>query len=347
VAKTDFGEKLMDNKFIEYEYGAPKVIGSLDYKDVYIIPQYSEIESRSQVDTSIVLRDGFKLTTPVISANMDSVTGPEMTCAMFNGGGTSALHRFMSIDENINQFKKSVVCFVSVGVNEESKERAKALYDAGARRFIIDIAHGHSLQMKKMLTWMKENFKNNLLVAGNVATPEAVADLASWGAHIVKVGIGPGGACLTKNVTGVTFPQFSAVQGCAMAAENHDVQIIADGGISEIGDIAKALGIGADMVMCGRLFSSCKEAPGERIAGKKVYRGMASRDAMLTIRKDDGNLPTPEGLSTLIEDTGISATQICADIKGGLQSAFSYSNSRTLKEYQTRCKFGIRKTEMK
>lgn len=156
-------------------------------------------------------------------------------------------------------------------------------------------------------------------------------------------------ACSTKNVTGVTVPQFSAVMECASVLHGmygNKPLIVADGGITEIGDIAKALAAGADLVMCGRLFAGAREAPGERVGGKKVYRGMASKDAMLTIR-NASSLPTAEGISTLIDTSEHSAIDIINQIKGGLQSSFSYSNARNLCEFQMNAKFGIRHTAMK
>lgn len=326
--------------------------GELDYKDVFIVPQYSEVTSRSQVSTSVMIGN-MSIDVPVISANMDTVTAGEMAHAMSVGGAIGAIHRFMDVEQNIREFEiargKSHPCFVSIGVNEESKERAVALYDAGARNFVIDIAHGHSRMMRNMTTWLRGKYSDVYIMAGNVATGHAVRDLASWGANAVKVGIGPGNVCTTKNVTGVTVPQFSAVRECADALysiQSDPPLIVADGGITEIGDIAKALGAGANLVMCGRLFASSREAPGERVGGKKVYRGMASKDAMLTIR-NASSLPTAEGISTLIDASEHSASDIVNQIKGGLQSSFSYSNARNINEFQNNVKFGIRHTQMK
>jgi IMP dehydrogenase len=327
-------------------------IGDLDYKDVFLVPQYSEVTSRSQVSTSVHIGD-MKIDVPVISANMDTVTAGEMAHAMSEGGAIGAIHRFMDVEQNIREFVlargKTNPCFVSIGVNEESKERAVALYNAGARNFVIDIAHGHSRMMRDMTTWLRGKYSDVYIMAGNVATGQAVMDLVSWGANAVKVGIGPGNVCTTKNVTGVTVPQFSAVKECANVVRGmngHKPLIVADGGITEIGDIAKAIGAGADLVMCGRLFASAREAPGERIGGKKVYRGMASKDAMLTIR-NASSLPTAEGVSTLIDASEHSAVDIVNQIKGGLQSSFSYSNARNLCEFQMNAKFGVRHTQMK
>jgi len=338
----------MSDKFCK-EYSS---LGDLDYKDVYILPQYSEVTSRSQVDTSVHIGD-IKINVPVISANMDTVTAGEMALAMAEGGAIGAIHRFMDIQQNIREFyiahDSANPCFVSIGVNEESQTRAVALYNAGARNFVIDIAHGHSRMMRDMITWLRGIYPDVYIMAGNVATGKAVIDLVSWGANAVKAGVGPGSACSTKNVTGVTVPQFSAVKECAefiRSMPNNKPLLVADGGITEIGDIAKALGAGADLVMCGRLFAGCREAPGERVGGKKVYRGMASRDAMLTIR-NASQLPTAEGISTLIDSSEHSVIDVVNQIKGGLQSSFSYSNSRNLCEFQMNAKFGIRHTAMK
>jgi IMP dehydrogenase len=202
--------------------------------------------------------------------------------------------------------------------------------------------------MKNILEWIRGEYGTHpYLVAGNIATPQGAEDLFVWGADAVKIGIGPGKVCLTKNVTGVTVPQASAVyevckiKNAVSTMSGHKPVFIADGGITEIGDIAKAIGLGADLAMCGGLFAGAREAPGARIDGKKVYRGMASRDAMLTI-KEDKNLPTPEGMSSLIVDTNQPVSEIVNHIKGGLQSSFSYSNARTLKEFQTNCIIGSR-----
>jgi len=321
--------------------------GDMDYKDVFLVPQYSEVTSRSQVDTSVDL-GVIKIDVPVISANMDTVTGGEMATAMHRAGAIGAIHRFMSIEQNVIELNYSdIPSFVSIGVNEESKVRAKALYDAGARYFVIDIAHGHSRMMRDMTTWLRETYPDVYIIAGNVATGKAAKDLYSWGADAVKVGIGPGNVCTTKNVTGVTVPQFSAIWDCAGAFINSKRPlIVADGGITEIGDIAKAIGAGADLVMCGRLFAGTREAPGERVGDKKVYRGMASKDAMLTIR-NASSLPTAEGISTLVDASEHSASDVVNQIKGGLQSAFSYSNARNISEFHSNAKFGIRHTQMK
>jgi IMP dehydrogenase len=331
-------------------------LNGLDFKDVYLIPQYSEIETRSQVDIGVVLPkdihgNPWKIEVPVISSNMDTITNGHMAKAMWSAGGIGALHRFMTIDKNVKEYEHvrgtrvASDCFVSVGVNRDSKERTQELYKHGARYFVIDIAHGHSKMMRDMISWIKGQYSDIFLMAGNVATTLGSYDLASWGADAIKVGIGPGAVCLTKNVTGVTVPQLGAIQACASADIPDGVRkfplIVADGGIREYGDVAKAIAAGADMVMIGGLFAGTDEAPGDLINGKKVYRGMASRDAMRVIRVGE-SMPTPEGTSILVDSKG-PVGNIVQDIAGGLRSAFSYSNARTIKEFWKNAQFGIKK----
>jgi IMP dehydrogenase/GMP reductase len=153
------------------------------------------MSSRSSANTSVQLGD-FRLRTPIMSANMDTITGSEMAIAMYNAGGVGSLHRFMSIKENIDEYNlvraADADCFVSVGVNDHSRERLDELYTSGARHFVIDIAHGHSIMMKKMLQWIKLNYRDMFIMAGNVATAQAVKDLSDWGANSIKVGISNG-----------------------------------------------------------------------------------------------------------------------------------------------------------
>lgn len=329
---------------------------ALQFSEVYIEPQFSNITSRSLVKTDQVIKafQDIHLSIPVISANMDTVTDAKMAIAMYKAGGIGAIHRFMSIEENVAQYfeveNAKCHCFVSVGVNEDSKARTTALVNAGARLFVVDIAHGHSAMMQSMVSWMRETFPQDLFImAGNVATHKAMDDLVQWGVDAVKIGIGPGAVCTTKNVTGVTVPQFTAISNVCdpqwfprkTTARGNKVLLVADGGVQEIGDIAKALGAGADLVMCGRMFANCHESPGPRINGKKIYRGMASRDAMLTIR-DESGLPTPEGISTLISEPEETVSDVMKHIKGGLQSSFSYSNAKSIQEFHDNVVFGVR-----
>ena len=184
----------------------------LGYEDVFIFPNGSSVSSRKDVDTTTVLHGSNShiqvvLEVPVISANMDTVTEDKMAIAMRNSGGIGALHRFMSIEENVEMYKRvkdgidksknieaGHECFVSIGVNpSDYMERTRRLYAAGARLFVIDIAHGHSDHMRNTIKWLRKEFKNEIFImAGNVATPEGVSELDQAGADCVKIGVGPG-----------------------------------------------------------------------------------------------------------------------------------------------------------
>lgn len=312
-----------------------------DFKDVYIVPQYSDVLSRSKVDTTSILdpkHNKTQIKVPVISANMDTVTDGYMARRMAEAGAIGAIHRFLPTNDQVAEWVKvkGMPCLVSIGVSEESKDRAHALYSAGAKHFIIDIAHGHHFLMRRMIKFLKDNYPDCYVMAGNVATAEGAVDLIDWGADAIKVGIGPGAACTTKNMTGVTVPQFTAVKNVAERVKliDSNVVVVADGGMKEIGDIAKALGAGADFAMCGKMFASCPEAP-----HPGVYRGMASLDAMRTIRATD-KLPTPEGRTIAIPE-GQHVDEVVNFIAGGLRSSFSYSNSLTIEEFHDNCKFGF------
>ena len=328
-----------------------------EYDDVFIHPGFSDIFTRSEVDTSVTLesRDSnakLSLQVPVISANMDTVTEGEMAKVLFESGACGAIHRFLPIADNVLSYlqvvsTESLDCFVAIGTSRDWQERTQALYNAGARFFVVDIAHGHSQMMKNTIAWLREHYGRDIFImAGNVGTPQAVRDLDSWGADAIKIGIGGGFVCETKNVTGVNTPMFTAVQRCA---EVTDKPIIADGGARAYGDVAKAIGAGATAVMSGYFFAGCPENP-ERSkiydatthTYLPIYRGMASRDAMAVIRETVKGLPTPEGRSTTTS-LKPSARVVVEEIAGGLRSAYSYVGARTTKEFWSKVSFGYRR----
>lgn len=328
-----------------------------EYDQVFIQPDFSDILSRSEVDTGVILssRDSdlvMKLKVPVISANMDTVTEGDMAKTLWQAGAVGAIHRFMPITDNVLSYlqvasNQGMECFVSIGTSRDWQERSEALYNAGARFFVVDIAHGHSQMMKNTIHWLRNRFCSQVFImAGNVGTPQAVKDLDSWGADAIKVGIGGGFVCETKNVTGVNTPMFTTVQ---ISSEVTDKPIIADGGARAYGDVAKAIGAGATAVMSGYFFAGCPENP-ERSkiydptthTYRPIYRGMASRDAMAVIRDTDKNLPTPEGRSTTT-NLKPSAKVVIEEIAGGLRSAYSYVGARSTGEFQSKVKFGYRR----
>lgn len=312
------------------------------FNDVFLLPQFSDCESRSLLDTSTKI-GSIDLDVPIISANMDTVTGPEMAVAMSQSGAVGALHRFNSTVEAVEEYKKVVDaghdCFVSIGVGNDSLQRAIALKKAGANNFIIDIAHGHSSMMRHTLKVVRNTLghsSDTYIVAGNVATPEAVRDLARWGADCIKVGIGGGSCCSTRVITGHGVPMFTCLVECCEEADIQGVKVIADGGIRTSGDIVKSFAAGADYVMVGSAVAGSDETPGEIIetdAGRvKVFRGMASTAAMIDRNnRSKADMPVGEGVKTVIPAKG-PVQSIVRDLQSGLKSGMSYMNAHTLKE---------------
>lgn len=298
------------------------------FDDIILEPRFSRLRSRQEADTSMSF-GSLKLKTPIISANMETISGPEMCIAMRKAGGLGALHRFQTVEQNVEDYKKVTDvgsdCLVSIGVSGDFKERTKALYEAGASMFVIDIAHGHSIQMKETIEWLRKEYKNKIhITAGNIATAFGARDLIDWGADAIKCGVGPGSLCTTRLVTGHGVPQFSAIRECVYMTMQKNKTLIADGGIKNSGDIVKAIAAGADCVMIGSLLAGAKEAPGEEVEGGKykIYKGSSSYD-----RKGI----TKEGIETKVLVKGYTK-DIIETLTGGIRSGMSYSDSFTLEE---------------
>ena len=227
-------------------------------------------------------------------------------------------------------------------------ERAKALVDAGVDVIVIDSAHGHSKGIIDTLKEVKANFKVDV-VAGNIANPAAVKDLAEAGADGIKVGIGPGSICTTRIVAGVGVPQISAIDDCASEAAKYGIQVIADGGLKYSGDVAKDLAAGAACVMAGSLLAGCEESPGELITFQgrqyKVYRGMGSIGAMTKGSSDryfqEGTAQdklVPEGIEGRVPFAG-SIKDVIHQLIGGLRSAMGYVGAKDIPTLQERAEF--------
>ena len=240
----------------------------------------------------------------------------------------------------------------SVGVGGDTDERVEALVRAGVDVFVVDTAHGHSLNVLQRVRKIKSDFPGVDVIGGNIATAEAAVALRDAGADAVKVGIGPGSICTTRIVTGIGVPQVSAIANVATALENTDVPIIADGGIRFSGDISKAIVAGAHSVMMGSMFAGVEEAPGEveLYQGRtyKAYRGMGSISAMSGKQGSsdryfqDANKSTeklvPEGIEGRIPYKGPAAA-IIYQLMGGLRSAMGYTGSTDIETMRTRPRF--------
>ena len=321
---------------------------SLKYSDVCLIPNYSEVHSRADCDPSVNLF-GKKFLLPIIPANMKSVIDIHTCEWMSSHGFFYIMHRFdRDLTEDIANAQDWDNISFSVGVKMQDKMAIQKISKRGHRvdYLTIDIAHGHCKRMKTMIHWIKKHLPDTKIIAGNVATPIAVADLSAWGADIVKVGIGQGSPCTTKDKTGFTMPMFSCILKCSQVSfsredgfmisnastiEDFDipakVPIIADGGIRCNGDIAKAIRAGACMAMAGSLFASCSDSPASVIeiegVKHKAYFGSASAE-------NKGHNNHIEGKLNKLASNGMSYGEKLNEITQDLQSSISYSGGLNL-----------------
>lgn len=445
---------------------------ALTYDDVLLVPNYSGVESRSDVNTTSKITPSITVQSPIISSNMDTVTEAAMAIAMAREGGMGFIHRFMSIDEQVHQVnavkrsesiliekpysliessylkqawelleEKSVSGILivdsdnhlkgiltqrdiqfeedpntpvadlmttdlvtanpdislqdaktilkqnrveklplvdndgklkglittkdltktkkwphatkdekgrlrvgaAIGVKSEYLDRAESLIDVGCDVIVVDIAHGHSsLAINTVKTLRKEFGQRVQIIAGNVATADGTADLIAAGADGIKVGVGPGSICITRKVAGAGIPQLTAVMESASVAHDAGIPVIADGGIRNSGDIAKAIAAGASTVMLGSLLAGTTESPGVPVLRNgrqvKIIRGMASLGASLGRDNrtkgsfdDDFSSVTPEGVEAIVPYRG-GIKSVLNKLLGGLRSGMSYVGATSIEE---------------
>ncbi len=237
----------------------------------------------------------------------------------------------------------------AVGTAGNTEERVHCLVEAGVDVIVIDTAHGHSRGVIERLVWVKRNFPDVQIIAGNIATGDAAIDLVEAGADAVKIGIGPGSICTTRIVAGVGVPQMTAIDNVHSALKEIDVPMIADGGIRFSGDIAKAIVAGAHSVMIGGLFAGTEEAPGEvdlyQGRSYKSYRGMGSISAMQQGAKDryfqtaeTAEKLIPEGIEGRVPYKGPIGT-IIFQLLGGLRSGMGYTGCRNIEQMRVQPQF--------
>ena len=315
---------------------------TVSFEDVLLVPQYSEIMSRKEIDLSVDLTKEVKLKIPIVSSPMDTVTENEMAAAMANRGGLGIIHRYNSPQEQQkiveDSLRDSFYAAAAVGVTGDYLERARLLIDSGVNVLCLDIAHGHHTLMRHALGVLRKTFGSDIhLMAGNVATLEGFNALADWGADSVRVGIGGGSICSTRIQTGHGVPTLQSVIDCS--SSDRDALLIADGGIRNSGDIVKALAAGADLVMIGSLLAGTSESPGEVFHedGKryKVYRGMASKEAQIQWR---GHFASVEGVSSAVPCRG-SAEDVLKELETGIRSGLSYTGAKNILELQAMSSF--------
>jgi GMP reductase len=325
----------------------------LGFKDVMFRPKRSTLKSRSQVD----LNRTFKLLhtdtewtgIPIMAANMDTVGTFEMALALAEQGLFTAVHKHYTVKQ-WNTFLMNapdgIVNHISVstGTGEEDFKKLVEIKNQNPQlRFIcIDVANGYSEHFVSFLKRTRDQFPDNIILAGNVVTGEMVEELLLAGADLVKVGIGPGSVCTTRVKTGVGYPQLSAIIECADAAHGLGGQIISDGGCAIPGDVAKAFGAGADFVMLGGMLAGHDESGGEIVEedGEKFkqFYGMSSSTAMNKHAGGVANYRASEGKTVQVPYRG-DVESTLNDILGGLRSTCTYVGASQLKELTKRTTF--------
>lgn len=339
---------------------------ALTFDDVLILPSYSEVLP-TEVDTSVELVPGFKLSAPILSAAMDSVTETKMAIRLAEIGALGVLHKNCDIatqsswvaqvkakkgvDEDSTIDKTGALrVAAATGVGPQGLERALALLDAGCDAIVIDTAHGYSRGVLQAVAELRKLRKSAVIIAGNVAMADGAKALIDAGADVVKVGMGPGAICTTRVVSGVGVPQLYAIQTCAEVCRAAGKTLIGDGGIKLSGDVTKALAAGATAVMMGSMLAGTDEAPGELIdlGGKKVkvYRGMGSLAAMERGGKErygqggvqEAKKLVPEGIEGLVQAKG-PVDAVVWQLVGGLRSGMGYVGAPNVQEIAKRARF--------
>ena len=325
---------------------------ALAFNDIIIPPRYSTIKSRADINISSKLhtRSGafYEFRLPLISSPMDTVTGPEMCYRMVRHGGLGILHRFCTIEEQINMSEQArqiadregddgdlLLMGAAIGANGDYAERALALVKAGIPIICVDIAHGHTEIMKIALTNLVNILPDYVhIMAGNIATRDAMLDLLKWGADSVRVGIGSGAACSTSIQTGHGLPLLQSLLDVCDGGVPRNFSIIADGGIKKGGDAVKSFAAGANFCMLGSLLAGTKASPGEILNqdGRfmKNYRGSASQAAQQSQGKKK---IYEEGVSSLVPYTG-KIENILEKLENGIRSGLSYSGAHNLEQFR-------------
>jgi len=333
----------------------------LSFDDVLLLPEYSDIRSRLEVDTSTDV-GGIKLSVPIISSAMDTITEYDMASKMAQLGGMGIIHRFLSKENHLAQLKSLIIrknehhvtsgnsfpVVLAVGVKEDERTRLDFIMNEIGQDIdmvSIDIANGHSIVMAEMISYVREKYANVKVMAGNVATRHGFEFLANYGAHAVRAGIGGGSICATRIQTAAGSPTFQTLLDIKYSKETttsslvRSCSVIADGGIRYPKDFVLSLAAGASAIMCGNILAGTIETPGKTIINEsgqrlKQYRGMASQSVQEDLR---GGLKTgtcAEGVTTFVTEKG-SVSVVVDEFVGGLRSGMSYQNARTISELQS------------
>ena len=303
----------------------------LDFDDVLIKPKRSTLVSRKKVNLERTFK--FKHSNsrwtgiPIIASNMDHTGTIAMAHVLMEVPMLTALCKFVESSEwgwNMNIIR-------TIGLDQNLDEQP---YDyPNAPWICLDVANGYTERFNDYVALMRkhEATKDKIIIAGNVCTPEATEQILLAGADVVKIGIGPGSVCTTRKMTGVGYPQLSAVIECADAAHGLGGHIIADGGCTVVGDIAKCFGAGADFVMLGGMLAGHKECEGEITDDKMTFYGMSSEDAQIKYYGEKQSYRASEGKTVQIPFKG-NVIDTVHEILGGLRSACTYAGAKSIKD---------------
>jgi IMP dehydrogenase len=326
-------------------------IHALTYDDIQLVPAFSNIVSRKNINLSTLVSKRYALQIPFVASCMDTVCESEMAIAIAEIGGVGCIHRFMSVEQQVVEAKlvidslhstaaqqtwvginpKNIPIMAAVGANGDFLERALALAQVGVNIILIDVAHGHHQNVKDAIYNLKKSLPSHIdVIAGNIASAIAATDLQNWGADGLRVGVGGGSLCTTRIKTGFGVPNVTCLE---QILEATNLPVMADGGIRTSGDIAKALALGASCVMLGSLLAGTKEAPGQVIEKPnglyKRYRGAASLETKTVHGQEQRNV---EGESTIIPFKG-GVKFVLSGLLDGVKSALSYGGANNLQEF--------------
>jgi IMP dehydrogenase/GMP reductase len=307
---------------------------SLTYDDVLLVPQNSNIKSRTEVDTTVKFGP-FNLSKPIITAPMDTIVGEKMVREFARLGGLGIIPRAeIEINAEIcTRFTKDNVNAVYAVGLRSGFEDAKILKEKGAKGILVDVANGGMQRTKDLARDIKKKL-GLWTIAGNIVTYEEAKDYKNYAIDVARVGVGPGGLCITRLVAGTGFPQLSAIFETTASG----IPVIADGGIKKPGDFAKAIAAGATLAMVGSLLAGADESPGKVINGHKVARGQASQSYMKDNGVETGEFRSAEGVTIKVPLKG-PAENIVNDLIGGLRSAMAYSGAKNIAEFQRKAVF--------
>jgi GMP reductase len=351
---SQFCENSFFYRYVFKDRGYPMRIENdikLDFKDVLIRPKRSVLSSRAEVSLEREFR--FKNSgaiwkgVPIIAANMDHTGTFSMAKALSEHHLLTALDKFIEVKEWQQFAEKNPAaissCFVSIGITENEFNKAQDIIKAtNASMICLDVANGYTERFVDFLKRLRDTYPQLVIMAGNVVTGEMVEELILSGADIVKIGIGPGSVCTTREKTGVGYPQLSAIIECADAGHGLGGHVCADGGCTSPGDVAKAFAAGADFIMLGGMLSGHDECLGEIIEENghrfKRFYGMSSSEAMEKHHGSVAEYRASEGRSVNVPYRGAVKNAIL-DILGGLRSTCTYVGAHRLKELSKRTTF--------